>query len=788
MRPRPTSPWLSVATSATLLASPAAAQGQGRVAFDISAGPLDRSLATVARIAGVSIGSVERLSGTPAPALKGRMTVAVALARLTAGTPFAAQKVSSTAYRIVRRPRRVPPVARATPTRQAPRPEAPRRALPARSVPAPDLEAIGPEIIVTGTKRPQASDDVPLSLTIVDPSDLLQALAAPGTAAVAFELPQLTLADIGPGQNRLFLRGVADSPFNGPSQSTVTVQIDETRATYDAPDPNLALVDMRSVEILAGPQGPLYGTGALGGVMRLVTNKPALDRVDGVASVSGTVLDGKASAGASAVLNAPLLSDRLSARLVAYREGQPGWIDSGSRRNSNRSLVSGFRGALRGRIDRWLFDVSGVDQSIDVRDTQYTFTGASLVRAAQPPESSDNDFRSLSGVASGPVGRLHLTAVAGVVRHAIGSRLALMPSTESPLFDDERRFELDTQEVRLTGARWLAGISLLRGQTRRRAGVAGDPLAGPAIATDQSTREVALFGEGTLPLSSRWTLTGGARLYRTAIDDELLDDELGDSRRRRKTGISPSLALSWRPDGGGVVYARAAHALRPGALSAATSPGLAPIEDDSVRVIEAGARLPLAQGLDVSGSVSWTDWRNVQSDMLASNGLVATNNVGNAHIPSLSLSADWRRTHWFASGSLLLQRPRLERASTGSEIDDLRLPVVPDLAASIRSGVRGSAWKAGIEGRITGGSRLSFDPRLDREIGEFEEIALFGSADAGRWTVSGRLDNLFDSRADRLGYGNSFTLLNRPQFVPQEPRRLSVSLTYRWIGQQPQEE
>ncbi len=204
----------------------------------------------------------------------------------------------------------------------------------------------------------------------------------------------------------------------------------------------------------------------------------------------------------------------------------------------------------------------------------------------------------------------------------------------------------------------------------------------------------------------------------------------------------------------------------------------AAVADDSVRVLELGGRLPLVRGLAVSGSASWTDWRDAQSDVLTTSGLVATRNVGHAHIPSLSISADWQRPAWFANGSLLLQRPRLERTSANAESEDLRLPVVPDLAASSRAGAQGLFWRAGVEGRVTGGSRLSFDPQLDQEIGEFGDVALCGSADAGRWTVSARLDNLFDGRADRLGYGNSFTVLRQPQYVPQIPRRVSFSFTY----------
>ncbi|WP_447412480.1 hypothetical protein, partial [Clostridium perfringens] len=72
---------------------------------------------------------------------------------------------------------------------------------------------------------------------------------------VALGLEGLSLTNLGPGRNRQFIRGVADSPFNGPSQSTVAVVLDEARITFDAPDPDLRLVDMERIELLKGPQG-----------------------------------------------------------------------------------------------------------------------------------------------------------------------------------------------------------------------------------------------------------------------------------------------------------------------------------------------------------------------------------------------------------------------------------------------------------------------------------------------------------------------------------------------------
>src|SRR5690606_14816127 len=83
---------------------------------------------------------------------------------------------------------------------------------------------------------------------------------------------------LGPGRNRLFLRGVADSPFSGESQSTVAVVLDEARVTYSAPDPDIRLVDVERVEVLKGPQGSYYGTGTLGGIYHIVTRRAQVDK------------------------------------------------------------------------------------------------------------------------------------------------------------------------------------------------------------------------------------------------------------------------------------------------------------------------------------------------------------------------------------------------------------------------------------------------------------------------------------------------------------------------------
>src|SRR3546814_3113341 len=44
---------------------------------------------------------------------------------------------------------------------------------------------------------------------------------------------------LGPGRNKLFIRGIADSSFTGPTQSTVGQYFGDIRLSYNAPDPDL---------------------------------------------------------------------------------------------------------------------------------------------------------------------------------------------------------------------------------------------------------------------------------------------------------------------------------------------------------------------------------------------------------------------------------------------------------------------------------------------------------------------------------------------------------------------
>jgi outer membrane receptor protein involved in Fe transport len=119
----------------------------------------------------------------------------------------------------------------------------------------------------------------------------------------------------------------------GGSAATVGFYLDETPLSANAValngrtviDPDL--FDLNHVEVLRGPQGTLYGSGSMGGTIKLVTNQPALDKWDAATDtyVSDTS-HGSANGGGSLMLNLPI-GDIAAFRLVGTAKYLSGWID-----------------------------------------------------------------------------------------------------------------------------------------------------------------------------------------------------------------------------------------------------------------------------------------------------------------------------------------------------------------------------------------------------------------------------------------------------------------------------
>jgi iron complex outermembrane receptor protein len=203
------------------------------------------------------------------------------------------------------------------------------------------------EITVTAEKYNSTIQNTPISLSALS-GEQLDAAGITSVESMAREVPGLSMRSAGPSETEYEARGLAS---NGGAAPTVGFYLDEVplspptlaQAGKVVIDPNL--YDVSRIEVLRGPQGTLYGSGSMGGTVKVVTNQPKLGTWEG--SVQGTLSDtqgGSGNGGGNLMVNIPL-GDKLALRLVGTDTYRSGWID--------RIVVSPFpadSGAVRGNV------------------------------------------------------------------------------------------------------------------------------------------------------------------------------------------------------------------------------------------------------------------------------------------------------------------------------------------------------------------------------------------------------------------------------------------------------
>lgn len=767
----------ALAASVALHAQPANAR-ESRYQVNIGAIDATDALTTLSAQTGISIATDGPLPRHPVSAVRGAMTVSEALDRMLRDLDLRAVRVGPRTYRIVRR----------------------RHAKIATSTAQPDVPP--QDIIITGRKQAEILSGVPAPVAVYVPDDQSRAGVASTTHDVARGTEGLALTNGGPGRDRPFIRGFADSPFNGFSQSTVSIQFDDARITYDAPEPGLRLVDIARVEVLKGPQGPLYGTGALGGVFRIVTNRPVLGLAEANSEFGlSTTSNGGIGGQASGTLNLPLVSDYAAVRIVGYAAADPGWVDDvDGHLNTNRSLTLGGRVALRvAPADGWTIDLNALAQSIDTSDSQYVDVGGEdLSRNLSIREPRFGRVRMLQGTITGSVGSLKLTVATGQTwqdqrdLYDASASAAALGTVAPAIYRDARAYRVFDQEVRLASAPgsrfvWVAGASYLSATTAAHGALSPDGRAwSPFFELHRRVSETAVFGDGSLPLSPRLRFALGVRLFRASTEDNRFEDTNAATRAKTSFGVTPSTSLSFEIAPDQLIYARIGTAFRPGGLDINNSLTRR-YDADEVRSIDLGGRVRLDRArLSLDGSVFRATWNDIQSDYLEKDGLIATHNAGRATILGAELSADWRPAEgWRVQLGAIVQRPRLTRAADGSELPrDLRLPVVPDVSArfTIAHDVNLGDWRItpDISANLVGATRLSFDPGLDRRMPPYLLGRIGLAAGRGGLTLRAGIDNVLDERADTFAFGNPFSVRTVRQYTPLRPRTVSISISHRF--------
>jgi outer membrane receptor protein involved in Fe transport len=186
------------------------------------------------------------------------------------------------------------------------------------------------EVVVTASRRQEALEAVPYSISVVSPEQIA-ASGANDTMSLASTVPGLSMYDYGArfaGAVAPIIRGI--NATGSPARGFRSFEQDPV-GTYIGNSPiqgYFQLDDLNRVEILRGPQGTLYGAGALGGALRFIPNSPQLDTFTGSLEASGSKLAHSDGTGYSlkGMVNIPL-GDVVAFRAAARYDYQPGWIN-----------------------------------------------------------------------------------------------------------------------------------------------------------------------------------------------------------------------------------------------------------------------------------------------------------------------------------------------------------------------------------------------------------------------------------------------------------------------------
>lgn len=485
-------------------------------------------------------------------------------------------------------------------------------------------EGIIEDLVVTANKRSSTTFNLPANVSAVS-SVTLEDWSSYDLQSVAPHLAGVLTTNLGPGRNKIFVRGLSDGAFTDRTQAMVGVYIDEAPINYSDTNPDIRLFDVERVELLRGPQGTLYGSGSLAGVYRVITAKPDLAETRIRTRLeSGYTKDGGLNGTLDMVYNQPIVRDKLGFRLTGYVDFKSGYIDDIEMGDNdvNSLRVYGARPALRWQInDGWTLDAVANFQAIRYEDSQYYYSDLGRnKRDNELPEPYEDTFLHGNLTLRGSFSGMTLTSSTALVDRSIVKQadasdgLPFLDSVDdlsSDLFnrsdisifsttteflqlfstdeigyitdDDIRIFSHETrlQSEKDATVEWLIG-GYYQGRRQHMGALlafarANDPSreAHLGLAEDrlESSDEFALFGEATYGLTDKLSITGGMRYSRSLLKLDytsllaLNDDAITQKSRKIKQSFIPKFAMRYEWTDEIQTYAVASVGYRIGGLN-----------------------------------------------------------------------------------------------------------------------------------------------------------------------------------------------------------------------------
>lgn len=567
----------------------------------------------------------------------------------------------------------------------------------------------GTDIVVTAQKRSERLQNVPLSVSAFSE----KAIEDQGIRSIqdyASRSAGVRFAQEGT-QSSISVRGISTSTVAQLTAPTAGVYIDDYPVYdtwYRVTSPDLRIFDVERIEVLRGPQGTLYGATSLAGSVRIITNKPNIDSAG--AKFEGT-LSGTAGGGTNADLNAminvPVVADKLGMRVVAYARKDPGYVDNvvQGQKNVDDRRTYGGRFYLRAQPNETLNVLATVTYQHDAQDD------SPATYYAPPPGRNVDEFESLvptrtrsslffatlSGDQELGGGNLSLTATYGENRSknfldwsqfagllgAYQPTVVYQPSVSKTKIVELRYTSSSSGPIRyVLGAYYNTRGRSLRQQANQSALI-------PRFGTDriysvlarQTASEMALFGEATWRFASKWEATAGLRVFQNKYDfyadvSGLLNStsrplvNFNTALKNNESDYTPRFSLSYRPNPDLNIYATISKGYRFGLTnynSGASAGTPLTYKSDTLWNYEGGIKATLFGGRGtLNTSAYYIDWSDIQLSFRNANNQTYVTNAGNARSYGLESEFNFRVARSFQlNGAATVGRAEITEDNPG---------------------------------------------------------------------------------------------------------------------------
>ncbi|WP_020399694.1 TonB-dependent receptor [Kordiimonas gwangyangensis] len=340
------------------------------------------------------------------------------------------------------------------------------------------------EIVVTSRRRAENLQSVPDSVTAFG-AQTIERAGIDDVQDFVDLTPNITMREtFRAGVTFITIRGITTGQQGW---APVTYVVDGVQAgSLDAINQG-ALTDIERIEVLKGPQGALYGAGAIAGAINIVTKKPTNEMEYKAQASYGSGNDIKLSG----VVSGPIVEDRVLFRLGAYYRNTDGVIESTDGDGLDYEEQISLKGRLLFDFDNLTLDVRGAYSDVTAGAAAQEVVGsASLIDDFNTPGPArgvrgeeNREFKEFSAKLDWDTGVGTFTSVTGysdIEQDLFGSAswqkgpgVGLFGpfGGDADAFNDffqdlADNFETFTQDVRFTSnadqpVRWLVGLSYM---------------------------------------------------------------------------------------------------------------------------------------------------------------------------------------------------------------------------------------------------------------------------------------------------------------------------------------